>query len=674
MATIPMGNYGQRIADAGQAPRLFQGDPVGEAGQGVVNTAQHIVDHQQALQKQRDEVAQRATAALALAKVNNALHDAHDQAATGIADGSMAIDDVGPFMQKQTAKVRTDLTSQLSPEQRAMIDDNIETTSGTLGRSLNGVVQRRKQSETAATIDQFGEQVAREGMRQGPAWAAEKYGAMVDFSSGAAGWSPEIAAKKKQAFTEGAHYAFFDAAGTGAFTQGNVEGIQSVRDQMSGPAGEKMDPVKRVTLDHQLFGYQQNILAKRATAANKAAEDERKRYNEAVDVFNKGSDLALAGAQFSPDFIKEMTTAAEGTSLAPDVLALIGSQARVAGFATQSATDRTATLESWRAERATPGVGTDPLGEKLLKAAETIDGKLRQQFEENPWVAAQSAGVIQHAGEIQPGNPGEALAVVSERMKNIRTVEAWGGKKTSPLQPQEVEQVGKLVRTLPVDQAASLLAKLGQAVGDNERVAALSKQIGDKDGNLGLAMMYANNATSQGRYTAELVLRGEQAIRDKIVKPDEMKETGWRAEIAKQVRGAYSNRQIEDAAINAAFLILSARTADSSRQADVGVDNAVHLATGGITERNGAKVPLPGGMREADFDKAIRAVTPQDLAAQAPGGTVFSGLKPIPLADFVASLQNAQLVHAGQGLYNVRTGTSVITNGQGQRITIKVKP
>jgi hypothetical protein len=445
MAQIPVGNFGSRIADAGSAPRALQGDPIGDATQSLQNNAGNIIANQQtkeqAEQRQRDQQSQRATAALALAKVNNALHDAHDEAANGVTDGSLSIDKVGQFMEDSTAKIRKDLTGTLTPEQRQMIDDNIETTAGALGRSLNGVITKRKQSETAATIDQFGEQVARDGMRQGPGWAAEKFGAMVDFSSGAAGWSPEFAEKKKQAFTEGSHYAFFDAAGTGAFTRGDVDGIQKVRDQMSGDAGEKMDPVKRVTLDHQLFGYQQNILARQARLANQAEEDARKRYNAAVDVYNQGTDLALSGAQFSPDFIKEMTTAAEGTALAPDVLNLIASQAQVAGFATQPASDRAAQLNAIRAERATPGIGTDPAGQKLIKAMETMDSRLRAQVDENAWVAAQSSGVIREAGEIKPGNPGESIAVIQDRMKTIGRVEAWAGHKVSPLQPVEVEQV-----------------------------------------------------------------------------------------------------------------------------------------------------------------------------------------------------------------------------------------
>jgi hypothetical protein len=37
-----------------------------------------------------------------------------------------------------------------------------------------------------------------------------------------------------------------------------------------------------------------------------------------------------------------------------------------------------------------------------------------------------------------------------------------------------------------------MLASFGDAVGDSERVAALAKQLHDKDGTLGLAMLYAS--------------------------------------------------------------------------------------------------------------------------------------------------------------------------------------
>jgi hypothetical protein len=318
-------------------------------------------------------------------------------------------------------------------------------------------------------------------------------------------------------------------------------------------------------------------------------------------------------------------------------------------------------------------VGTDPLSDKLLTAATTMDEKLRAAAKDNPWEAAQHAGVIKDAGQIDPANPAQALQVVQQRMATLPLIERWTGDRASPLQPKEAETVSKMVRAMPFDQAASFLGNLGQAVGEQERIAAVGKQLHDKDGTLGLAMLYANSQTTQGRYTAELVLRGEQALKDKQVLDDSTKSTGWKAQIAAQINGAYSNREVENATKQAAYLIMAARSSDTT-QGGVDIENAVKLATGGIVERNGGKVPLPYGMTEGDFDKRVKAITPESLASQAPGGTVRAGSATLPLAEFVKGLPDAQLVHAGQGLYSVRAGSGFVLNSAGQRIVLKVNP
>jgi hypothetical protein len=150
----------------------------------------------------------------------------------------------------------------------------------------------------------------------------------------------------------------------------------------------------------------------------------------------------------------------------------------------------------------------------------------------------------------------------------------------------------------------------------------------DKDGTLGLAMLFASAKTTEGRTTAELVLRGAQAEKDGVIKTDGVKETGWKATIANQIRGAYSNREVEDNVLRASFLIAGATTGD--------VDRAVRLATGGIIDFNGSKVPMPYGMAadgqssgEKKFNKAIEAITPDSLAAQVRPSQVsgsFAGL------------------------------------------------
>ena len=201
----------------------------------------------------------------------------------------------------------------------------------------------------------------------------------------------------------------------------------------------------------------------------------------------------------------------------------------------------------------------------------------------------------------------------------------------------------------------------------------VAKQIGDKDGDLALSMLYGGDGTTQGRTIAELLMRGNRALKDNLALVDKAKDSGWVASIAKQIDGAYLNPQIEDQAKRAAYLILAARSTDSS-QGSATVDNAVELATGGIVERNGAKVPLPYGMKENEFDKRVRAITPAALQDQAPDGTVRVGATSLPVDQFVKGLPDAQLVNYRNGSYYVRAGSGFVTNAQGKLIVVKVAP
>lgn len=671
MATIPTGNFGQSIARPAPATAVQGGDAIGDAEGRLLQTSSNIAADVQRQQFEQQEARRRAQATLALATVQNGMHDAHDEVARGVLDGSIPTDKAPGILKTQIGKLRDTTLNGYTPDQRDLMAGHLAGTEGTLQRSLQGIVVKRQQQETASTIDQFGEQVSREAVRQGPQWAASKFSSMVDFTGSAAGLNDAQKARLKQSFGEKVHATFYELAGTAALTNEDDKALGGLVQKLVGPEGDPLDPAKRAQLTHQLYGWQQSILAKRERQANRADDEARKQYNAAVDVFNKGTDIALGGGYFSPEFIKEMTTTASGTAMEKQVGDLIASQREVAGFASRSAPDRAAIIEAWRSNRATPGLGTDPLGEKLINAMVTMDTKLRSATDDNAWTAAQSAGRIQEAGQIVPGDPQSAVQVVRARMAQIGDVETWAGKKVSPLQPAEAEQVGKMVRAMPLDQAASMLAGMGAAIGDRDRVAALGKQLHDKDGSLGLAMLYANSQTTQGRYVAELVLRGDQALRDKSVMVDKAAETGWQGAIAKQIRGAYSNPEAEDAAIEASFKIAAAKYAQDGSP---NIDGAVKLATGGIVERNGQRVPLPYGMTEKDFDQRIEGIRPPDLAPQAPGGQVFAGGAPLSLDEFVQQLPKATLVHAGQGLYNVRAGSTLVTNAAGQRITIKVNP
>lgn len=671
MATIPTGNFGNAVARPGPGVSIPRGDAIGGAMERTGAIAQGVVNDAAAQETRLLEQKRRAETALTLAKTNNEMHDAHDEIARGVLDGSISPDTAPAELQQRIGKIRDTNLNGYLPDDQALMSAHLVQTQGTLERQLSGVIVKRQQQDVASTIDQFGEQVSREAARQGPGWAVQKFNAMVDFTGGAAGMSPATMQKLKQSFAERAHATFFESAAMGALTRQDPDALRGVRQQVEGEQGDALDPTKRNELIHRMFGWEQSLLAKRDRDANRAEEEARRRYNAAVDVYNKGTDIALGGGYFSPEFITELTTTASGTEMEPAVSNLIASQRTVAGFASLPATQRAAMIERAKADRATPGKGTDPFSDRLLQAMQTMDGKLRQQADDNPWSAAQQAGVLRDAPAFNMADPNSAIQVMQQRIRDIGTVEAWAGRRVSPLQPAEIEQLQKMVRQLPVDQAASLLSGMGTVVGDSDRVAALAKQLHDKDGSIGLAMLYASAKTTQGRYTAELVLRGDQALRDRSVMVDDAKVTGWKASIAKEIRGAYSNREAEDQVIDAAFKIAAGKFAENG-SADV--DAAVRLATGGLIERNGQKVPLPYGLTETDFNKRLANIKAPDLADQAPDGNVYAGRTAVPMADFLAKLPEATLVHAGQGLYNVRAGTSLITNAQGKRITLKVNP
>lgn len=672
MATIPMGDFGQAVARPAPLANIPRGDPIGDAAQHLGGVAASIDNDIASHDLRRQQDAKNAAAALALAKTNNAMHDAHDQVALGVQQGTIPVDKAPAELQTRIGKIRDEaLGGFADPTQRGMMDAHLQNTEGELQRKLVGAVQVRQQHDAAAGIDSFGEEMGREAARTGPATAVQRYSAYVRTAGPLAALDDKTQQKLVQTFSEKAHNDFYTNAGVAALTNGDDDALRKLREQINGPDGDPLDPHKRAVLSHTLFGWEQSILAKRDRAANQDAEAARKQYNDAVDVFNKGTDVALGGGFFSPEFIQQMVTTAAGTEMAGPVNNLIASQRTVAGFASQPAAQRDAAIERLRNARATPGVGTDPLGEKLLSAMSTMNDKLKHQADENPWAAAQQAGVIKDAPVLNLADPATAVQAIGQRMQQISAVEAWTGKRASPLQPQEVEQLGKFVRQLPLDQAASMLSNIGGALGNDERVAALAKQLHDKDGTLGLAMMYASAQTTQGRQTAQLVLRGEQALKDNSALIDKAAETGWKASIAKAIRGAYSNTEAESQTIDAAYKILAGKYADGN---GADIDNAVNLATGGIIERNGQKVPLPYGMKEADFDKKLEAIKAPDVAAQAPGGQVFIGRTAMPLEQFVATLPKASLVHAGQGAYNVRAGNSLVTNAQGKRITLRIAP
>jgi hypothetical protein len=587
--------------------------------------------------KQFDDKTQHAQATLALATLNNDLRDTHDQIAQGVQDGSVdPTKAISTFAEKANS-LKQSAYQGLSPMQQNMIADNVVTTVGGLQRNLNVALFQRKQSDTAATIDSFGEQVDRSAQRIGAAQAADKFDAFVDFAGPEAGLSPEKISKLKQTKRESLYFNSFDAAGTDAFTKGDAAGVAEVRRQLMSPDGDALDPKKRITLNHQLYGLEQNILAKQAAANNAAQRLQDQREVAAAGTVNAAMTQAAAGQPFSPEYIKQIVDDTTGTRQQGMALQLLSGQSPVTGFATKSAPERAQFLNEQQTLATTQG--TDPEQMKTLSMLRTIDSNIASQVKENPWVAAQKSGVVTEAPAFDAKNLDSAFPILQKRMADIGAIEQWTGSKVNPFQPQELRQISQGLKQLAPDRAAAYLGAMGNAIGDPDRIALVADELDKGDKPTALALKAGVDKTSAGRVASEFILRGATALQDKTVKKDDTVLAGWRAEIANMVRGTLGDPRAESDIIDAAYYTRAGLDVDGQsipgfKRADQTNKNAVKMVIGQPLDRGGVKTFLPRGMDENRFDQGVKTFTPEVLKTISPSFYVRGQeIKPEQLAN-----------------------------------------
>lgn len=661
---IPMGNFGNVVAQPQQQAQVPASDGIGQAisraGQALGGVADGLM--------QAEQQKQRAQAASTLATLTNDLHDVHDEIGRSVTEGKVAPDQAIPEFKKRMGEITTERTNGLTAEQRQLIDSHIIKASGTLERNLNGVAIKRTQDDTGANLLNMSEQFQRSAMRDLPGSIAQWDNA-VDLMGPSAGWGAGKIAEVKQKFKEGATFNFANATLEGAAQTGDISLVRAAREKIQGPDGEIIDPAKRTQLITKAYAYENGILAAGVRDAEKAEREQLARENAGTDAFNKAFDLWAQGRYFSQEFIAETSQIVAGTAAQKQFLELVKSQAQVAGFASKSLPQQQAELERMRAAGSDPQIGVNATEQKVQDQLSRIHDASVKAYQENPWQAAQERGVIQDAPVMSLSNVQDAQQVLAQRMQQIRQVEVAAGRKVSPLQPQEAEQIGRLVRALPPDQQSSALASLSSLIDDGDRLTAFAQQVDKKDPVLATMMMIGDVKTTHGRYVMEIGLKGERAIKDKSITVDDKREFGWRGGIAQEIGDAFQSDEARKRMIDAAYYVNAGFVAEGG---GADLQRAVRLTAGRIVEHNGSKIPLPLGMEENDFEKRLKAITPAALANQAPDGNVYVGTTPVPLDQFLKSLPNAALMHAGQGKYNVRAGMGMVTNQQGQRITIGV--
>lgn len=663
-----MGNFGQSVAQPQRAARVVADTGLSDAIGQVAKTVQGIsldqIAAQTRLDQQAREVEAQTNAGRVRVKTINDAADLSDQINRGILDGTIPKEKAAEEWSVRFKELTNGRLDGMDPRYAGPLQVAFEDLQA---RGLNGVrdtLTKRDQQDTQANLLTLGEEYQRMAVKDRPR-AVLEYTAQLEAMGPKAGWGPEQIALKKQQFREGTAYTQAFGVAKGAQTLGQVREAQKV---LASDAFSDISPQKRMELDVFLTGKENALIQKAEHAANAAARAQEARLNRARAEFESAQGRLMTGIPDNDAQLLQTVQALSGTPYMDTYKAQQNQARTLGGFASKSIPEQQREVDALYAKRSKTG-GGDQINERIRLAEKALDASKAEAQEDN-----LRAYVRRTPGEsvdpIDLTSPQAFIAGIQKRLSLANRASLWSGKPSSVLMSDEAPAVAEMLNALPVQQRATALATIGTQLGP-QASAGLAAQMDKQDKALALALQYGTSKTTQGRYTSELILKGQAAIKDKAVKVDAAAESGWRGKIAKMVDGAYANERQAADVREAAYLI----TAGMASEGSVEPARAVRLAAGGdIIEHNGKNIPIPAGVTQGDLEDRLRSLKPQDFASQTPGGVVRIGGQEATVDAFVKALPDAQLISIGRGRYAVQAGGRVVTNAQGRPITITAKP
>ena len=233
MATIPMGNFGQSVAQPQRATRAVANTGAAEALGQVAQTVQGIALDQMAAQTRLDqearEVEAQTNAGRVRVKTINDASDLSDEISRGILDGTISKDKATEEWSARFKELTNGRLDGMDPRYAGPLQVAFEDLQA---RGLNGVrdtLTKRGQQDTQANLLTLGEEYQRMAAKDRPR-AVLEYTAQLEAMGPKAGWGPEQIALKKQQFREGTAYTQATALVGSAR---DLNGVRKAREALS---------------------------------------------------------------------------------------------------------------------------------------------------------------------------------------------------------------------------------------------------------------------------------------------------------------------------------------------------------------------------------------------------------------------------------------------------------
>lgn len=682
MARIPTAadaGLGEQIArgprfNETQIPRSAFGGGIGESMQRAGQQMQQADEQErrEQMMEQRQAMAvreaeQRSKALARLKMGQDDLLQAADEVGQGIASGQIAKEGAAQAWRDRVNEVTTATLADTPEDHRQAVQLDMAARANRLDRAVGQAVLKRGQADTRANIGQILESTGRQYMTDPQGAESLALTTLRDLGP-VAGMAPDEIAKTGQRWQETTRAA----KGYSLITEARRDNksLDVAISRINSDEFAALDPQRKAEILNQAEGFRVSNIQRSEAAARAAQARHEHMLRTAEAAYNAAAGIVQTGKMLSPEYIQQLTTATAGTPFAQALPDLLKQAPERSAFGMQPLQQMDRAIMDERARLNTGG--TNPADEKRMQQLERIRDEARKDYAEDPLPAAQARGLL---GQITPLDTRSVQGLVSglgERLQQAALVSQQTGRAESPLLKTEAEQLGKTLSILPVPERAAAVATLAGALGP-QMAAALGRQMSPKDEALGLALAMSGEKTSQGRYTSELVLRGQQAKKDgtstKGSKQPEMVASKWGAAVAEYI-GDSMPQGVGDQVRNAAVLIAHGIASEQGGElSSKDLARAARLAVGGeVIEYNGRKVPLPAGLDEDALTKRMRSVTAADT-----GGDVLAGGRRMTAAEFAAVARDAPLMAVGKGQYAPLVQGRPVLRADGTPLVIGVR-
>lgn len=683
MARIPLGNFGNVIAQPAPAARIVPGAfDNGGAGLQKAGDAGIRVGEELMMEQRNQELAlTRAKAANAVLDREISVKTAAHEISQQVESGAIHYDDAPKAFKQRVSDLGMPEMTGMDPVTAENFTKGLKRADFQGEGLITGAIAKAKtadmRTQTDGILDKLGKQASLPGAD--PAKLNEQISGMDEIGARAygSGW-----AKKKQDWMDANWEANLNQR---AMTvRDNMDGIKALEKGITeGEFADKLDSNKRNSLVAKLEGYRTSLIQRQEAAAARAQREQERVLKRAEAEFNVFQSMADKGTILSPEYINRAVQMTAGTPYQAGVKALAQQAQDTGGMASQPVASQEAALtqvDTLIAQR-----GRSPELDKRREQIQKVLNGSQADLKANGLRAGLERGVIKDMAPLDVSTPEAFSKSVSGRMTQAEAVSQWAGRPVSPLDAREADSVRSMLDSLPPKSKAQAVATISEAVGPR-MAGALAEQVDKQDRALALAFStgaaqttgrtnWLGNQVIPERYTSELILKGAAAIKDGAVMKDDKKVTGWKSTIANEINGAFPDEQAAKAAKDAAYYIAAGFAQENGGTAsDSELKRAVRLAVGGdIIERNGKKLPIPAGMDHGSFETRLKNVPESDILRQAPDGKVRAGGVEMPAAAFAATVPGQELMFAGPGRYAVIVKGRPVVNSAGKPIIIGVQ-